>query len=149
MDAVLRATSIYVIVWILFRIAGKRTLSEATAFDFVLLLIIAETTQQALLGDDNSVTNALLLITTLIGIDILMSIVKRRFPRVDRIMDGQPTLIVDNGQPLRERMARARVGDADVMEAARRLQGLERIDQIKYAVLEPSGGITVIPYERN
>ena len=132
-------------VWLLFRLAGRRSLSEATTFDFVLLLIIAETTQQALLGDDFSLTNAFLLITTLVGIDVVMSFVKGRFPRVDAIMDGKPLVIVDNGRPLEVRMRRARSGEGDVQEAARRLQGLEMMDQIKYAVLEQRGGISIIP----
>ncbi len=145
MDAVIRATTIYFFVWLVFRLAGKRTLSDATTFDFVLLLIIAETTQQALLGDDYSLTNAFLLITTLVGIDIALSLLKRKFRQLGQIMDGAPLLIVDNGRPLEERMARARVDRQDVLEAARRLQGLERMDQIKYAVLEQSGGISIVP----
>ncbi len=145
MDAVIRATTIYFFVWLVFRLAGKRTLSDATTFDFVLLLIIAETTQQALLGDDYSLTNAFVLITTLVGIDIALSLLKRKFRQLGQIMDGAPLLIVDNGRPLEERMARARVDRQDVLEAARRLQGLERMDQIKYAVLEQSGGISIVP----
>ena len=145
MDSVIRAGAIYLFVWLLFRLAGRRTLSEATTFDFVLLLIIAETTQQALLGNDFSLSNAFLLITTLIGIDVLRSFVKRRFPRVDAIMDGKPLVIVENGRPLEDRMRRVRLDEADVLEAARRSQGLERMDQIKYAVLEQSGGISIIP----
>ncbi len=145
MDSVLRGAVVYFIVWALFRVAGKRTLSETTPFDFVLLLIIAETTQQALLGDDFSMTNAFLLITTLIGLDILLSIVKERFPHFERVMDGQPILVVNNGVPLEERMKAARIDQSDILEAARRLQGLERMEQIKYAVLEPSGGISIIP----
>lgn len=145
MDAVLRAAAIYAFVWLVFRLAGKRTLGEATTFDFVLLLIIAETTQQALLGDDFSIVTAFVLITTLVGIDIVISLLKQQFPRVERTIDGQPTLIVDNGRPLEDRMARARVDRDDILEAARRLRGLERFDQIKYAVLERSGGITIIP----
>jgi uncharacterized membrane protein YcaP (DUF421 family) len=130
------------------RIAGKRTLSDATTFDFILLLILAETTQQALLGDDFSLTSSFLLITTLIGIDVLLSFLKRRHPRFGKVVDGQPTLIVDHGRPLRDRMQWARVDDDDVLEAARRSQGLERMDQIKYAVLEQSGGISIIPADR-
>lgn len=145
MNPVIRATAMYGFLWLVFRIAGKRTLSEATTFDFVLLLIVAETTQQALLGNDFSLTNAFILITTLVGIDIGISLVKQRFPRVERVIDGEPVLIVDNGRLLEKRMARARVDREDILEAARRLQGLERMDQIKYAVLEQSGGITIIP----
>lgn len=145
MDAIVRAIVVYGLVWALFRVSGKRTLSEATTFDFVLLLIIAETTQQALLGEDYSITNGFLLVTTLIGIDIALSLVKRRFPRFDKVMDGQPVIIVENGHPLEDRMRQARVDEADILEAARRLQGLERMEQIKYAVLEQSGGISIVP----
>lgn len=145
MDSVLRAVAVYGLVWVLFRLSGKRTLSDATTFDFVLLLIVAETTQQALLGDDFSITNSFVLVTTLIGIDIVLSLVKQRFPRFGRVMDGQPVLIVDNGTPLLERMRRERISEADILEAARRLQGLERMEQIKYAVLEQSGGISIVP----
>jgi len=77
MDAVLRGLSVYMFLLIIFRISGKRSLGQVTTFDFVLLLIIAETTQQALLGDDYSVTNAFLLIGTLVGVDIGLSLLNR------------------------------------------------------------------------
>ena len=145
MDAVLRGVSIYLIVLVVIRLSGRRTLGEMTAFDFVLLLIIAETTQQALLGEDFSITNAFLLVTTLVGLDILMSLLKQRFDLIDRVIDGVPMIIVENGRPLEERLRKARLDKADIMQAARKLQGLERMDQIKFAVLEADGSITVIP----
>jgi uncharacterized membrane protein YcaP (DUF421 family) len=147
MDAVLRATAIYFVLLILFRIAGRRTLSEMTTFDFVLVLIIGEATQQALLGQDFSVTNAVLVIVTLLFLDILMSQAKEHSKTFEKIVDGVPTIIVENGRLLHDRMRKARVDEDDVMEAARRLQGIERLDQIRYAVLGVSGGITVIPHE--
>ncbi|HEX2136892.1 MAG TPA: YetF domain-containing protein [Microvirga sp.] len=149
MDAVLRAVVIYFVLLILFRIAGRRTLSEMTMFDFVLALIIGEATQQALVGQDFSVTNAVLVVTTLLFLDITMSQGKERWKIFEKLVDGVPTIIVENGRPLEDRMRKARVDEDDVMEAARRLQGIERMDQIKYAVLEVSGGITVIPQERS
>lgn len=79
MDAVLRAAAIYFVLMVLFRVAGRRSLTDLTTFDFVLLLIIGEATQQALLGDDFSVTNAILIISTLIAIDVGFS-----WPNVDR-----------------------------------------------------------------
>ena len=145
MDAVLRGAAIYVILLVLFRIAGRRTLAEMTSFDFVLILIIGEATQQALLGEDFSVTNAFLLIVTLLGMDVALSLLKQRSGRIEKWIDGVPTLLVENGRPMYDRMRKARVDEADVMEAARRLRGVERIEQIKFAVLEVSGGITVIP----
>ena len=145
MDAVLRATAIYTFLLVLFRLAGKRTLSELTPFDFVLLLVIGESTQQGLLGDDFSVTNAFLVITTLLSLDIVLSLVKQRWKAVEHVLEGDAVLIVDNGRCLEDRMRRARVDESDIMEAARSDHGLERFDQIKYAVLERSGGISIIP----
>jgi uncharacterized membrane protein YcaP (DUF421 family) len=145
MDSIVRSTLIYFAVWFFFRIAGKRTLSETTTFDFVLLLVVGEATQQALLGDDFSLTNAALVIGTLVGLDVLLGRVKHTWPRADRVLEGLPVVIIEDGKPLKERMDRAQIDEDDVLEAARRTQGLERLEQIKYAVLERSGGISIIP----
>lgn len=145
MNSVLRAAAIYVALMLIFRLMGKRTLSQMTTFDFVLLLIISETTQQAMVGNDFSIVNAILAILTLVMIDLGLSLLKQRFPSLDRWMDGLPLIIVEDGRPLRDRMNRARVDDADVLASARETHGLERLDQIKYAVLERSGGISIIP----
>lgn len=146
MDAIIRGVFIYLFIFIAFRVSGKRALSELTSFEFVLLLIIAETTQQALLGDDFSLTNSVILITTLLFIDILLSLLKQRLGWLDKWMEGVPLVIVENGRPLRDRMSKERIGEDDILESARKLQGLERMDQIKYAILEKTGGITIIPY---
>ncbi|MBX6374447.1 MAG: DUF421 domain-containing protein [Acetobacteraceae bacterium] len=145
METVLRAIAIYLVLLVVFRLAGRRTLRELTAFDFVLLLLVGEATQQALLADDFSVTNAVIAIVTLIGLDVAMSMLKQRASLVERLIDGVPTILVADGKPLRDRMRMARVDDQDVLERARALQGLERMDQIRFAVLEPGGDITIIP----
>ncbi|MEK8090381.1 DUF421 domain-containing protein [Thermithiobacillus plumbiphilus] len=145
MESVLRALAVYIFIWLIFRVSGKRSLAQITTFDFVLLLIISEATQQALLGQDFSVTNAVIVISTMVGLDIALSLVKRRSPLMGRLIDGVPMIIVEDGQPLLDRMYRERVELEDVLAAARESQGLERLDQIKYAVLERSGGISIIP----
>lgn len=145
METVLRALGVYFFLLVVFRVAGKRAVAEITTFDFVLLLIIGEATQQALIGNDFSLTTAWLLIATLVGVDIAISLVKQRFRAVERWIDGCPLLLVDEGRFLRDRMNRCRIDEADIMHAARELHGLERLDQIRYAVLERSGGITIIP----
>jgi uncharacterized membrane protein YcaP (DUF421 family) len=145
MDSVLRAAAIYIILLVIFRISGKRSLAQITTFDFVLLLVIGEATQQALLGDDFSLTNAFMVIVTLVGMDIGLSLLKQHSQVLEQWMDDVPLVIVDDGRPLKERMDKARIDEMDILTAARELQGLERMDQIKYAVLERSGGISVIP----
>ena len=143
MDAVLRATAIYLALLILFKLAGRRSLAQLSTFDFVLLLIIGEATQQALLGEDFSVTNALLVIATLIAIDVGASLFKRRSSVFARLLDGSPTIVVDNGVPLQWRLSKSRLKLDDVMETARE-NGLERLDQIKYAIIERNGKISII-----
>lgn len=145
MNPILRATVVYFFLMLVFRLAGKRSLAQITAFDFVLLLIIGEATQNALIGQDYSLTNAGLVIMTLVMLDIGLSLVKARFPRLEPVLDDLPLVLVENGRAITDRMREARVDEDDVLAAARQLQGLERLDQVKYAVLERSGGITVIP----
>lgn len=145
MDTVLRGFATYVFLLLIFRIAGKRTLSEITTFDFVLALVIAETTQQALLADDYSLFNAFVLIVTLLGIDVLLSVLKQRSVRLAQLFEGVPVVIVENGKLLRDRMDKSRVDEEDIMSAAREAHGLERLEQVKYAVLERSGRISIVP----
>lgn len=144
MDAVLRAAAVYLALLVLFKVAGRRSLSEITSFDFVLLLVIGEATQQALLGNDFSVTNAILVIVTLIGIDVGFSLLKLRSNRFAQFIDGDATIVVENGKPLHLRMREARLTIEDVLEAARTTQGVEHIEQIKYAILERNGKISII-----
>ncbi|NMZ50862.1 YetF domain-containing protein [Pseudomonas poae] len=147
MDSVLRAAAIYLVLMVLFKIAGRRSLAELTTFDLVLLMVIGEATQQALLGDDFSLTNALLVIATLIAIDIGLSLIKQRSRWFSRLLDGGPTIVVENGQLLHERLKRARLDEGDILEAARSAQGIVEIRQIKFAILERNGKLSVIPYE--
>jgi uncharacterized membrane protein YcaP (DUF421 family) len=146
MDLVIRGIAVYLFLLLIFRVSGKRSLRNATTFDFVLLLIVAETTQQALVGDDASVTGAFVLIVVLVGTDVLLSLVKRWSPWLDRVIEGQPIVILRNGVPLKRRMHIERVDEEDILIAARE-SGLERLEQIKRAVLERNGGISIVPRE--
>jgi uncharacterized membrane protein YcaP (DUF421 family) len=129
------------------RLSGKRTLAQVTTFDFVLLLVISEATQQALIDGDNSMINAAILVTTLVGLNILMSVLKQRSKFIERLLEGLPTLIVASGKPLDEHMDKERVDMDDVLDAARESHGLESLQQIKYAVIERGGKISIIPRE--
>jgi uncharacterized membrane protein YcaP (DUF421 family) len=145
MDSVLRAVAIYTFLMLIFRIAGKRSLAQITTFDFVLLLVIGEATQQALLGNDFSITNAMLVIVTLIGIDIGMSLVQQRWPGIGPWVNDVPLLLMEDGKVIQRRLNKSRIAEADILHAARAAHGLERLDQIKYAVLERTGEISIIP----
>jgi uncharacterized membrane protein YcaP (DUF421 family) len=148
MDSIIRAVVIYLFLLLIFRVSGKRTLSQITPFDFILLLIIGDASSQALMWDDFSLVNAFLVIVTLVGVDVGISLIKQRSGRFERIVDSVPLVIVENGILLKDRMEKARIDEVDIMARARELQGLEKLEQIKYAVVERSGGITIIPKQQ-
>lgn len=149
MESVLRAVAIYFLLMVLFRITGRRSLAQMTPFDLVLLLIVAEATQQGLLGNDFSVTNAFVVILTLIGIDILLTFLTHRSRSLDRWVNDVPLVLIEDGRVIDDRLRKARVSVDDILEQARMTQGLERMDQIRYAVLERSGGVSIIPRQES
>jgi len=147
MHSVLRSVAVYLFVLVVFRISGKRSLSQITTFDFILVLIIGEATQQALLGNDFSVVNAYVVIATLLMMEIMFSWMGRRMPKLGRVMESLPVIVVENGKLLHERADKEGVTVEEILAAGREHHGLERLDQFKYAILERHGGISVIPTE--
>jgi uncharacterized membrane protein YcaP (DUF421 family) len=145
MGSIVRGLVVYLALLLVFRVAGKRALSEATTFDLVLLLIISESIQQAMLDSDNSLTNAMLLVLTLVGTDIALSLLQRRRPWIRKLLEGTPLVIVEEGRLHRDRMRRLRIDEEDLLSAAREHHGLAKLADIRYAVVEHSGKITVVP----
>ncbi len=146
MDSVLRSVAVYLFVLVVFRVSGKRSLSQITMFDFVLLLIIGEATQQALLGADTSMTNACVVIGTLVTLDAAMSWLETRYKWFGKVVSGLPVVVVKHGKML-DAADREGVTENEILAEGREKQGLERLEQYKYAILERHGGISVIPEE--
>jgi uncharacterized membrane protein YcaP (DUF421 family) len=142
-DIVLRAAAVYVAVLLLLRLRGKRQLNQLEAFDLVLLLIISEATQQAMLGDDFSVTNGVLVVASLVMVDQLCELLKRHFAPMRRLTAGVPSLLIENGELLRDQMDSEGIDVDDILESARSSQ--VELDKIKYAILECNGKISIIP----
>lgn len=145
MDTVIRALFVYVFLLLIFRISGKRTLSQVSTFDLVLTLIISEAIQEALVDSDRSLTGAALLVVTLVGLNILVSLLKQWYPGFERILEDAPIVIVEEGRLHRERMDKERVDEQDVLSAARELQGLASLEDVRYAVVEKDGHVTIVP----
>jgi uncharacterized membrane protein YcaP (DUF421 family) len=148
MDSVVRITIIYFFLLIIFRISGKRTLAESTPFDMVVLLIIGDLVQEAVVDSDHSLTNCILVVTTLMLFEITLTMLKFRSEKVDAVIDGLPLILVNQGRVLKDRLDKAKVKEEDIIEAGRVNHGLERMDQIKYAVLEARGEISIVPFEK-
>jgi uncharacterized membrane protein YcaP (DUF421 family) len=147
MELIVRCTLIYLGLLLIFRIAGKRALAQITTFDIVMLLIIAETTQQALVHDDASLTNAFILIATFFTLEIAFSRLTSRWPVVDKWLNSRPIVLVRDGRVLDERLSAERVSVDDIRRAGRERQGVANLGQIEHAVLETDGAISVIPRE--
>ncbi|TFE10608.1 DUF421 domain-containing protein [Enterobacter hormaechei] len=147
MDMVFRALAIYLFLVIVFKVAGRRALLQMTSFDLILLLIISEATQQALLGEDFSVTGAMITITTLVVVDIIFGLLKKYFSTVENILDGTPVILVENGVPLADKLKKVDVSCDDILVSARQNHGITELKEIKYAILEHNGHISIIPDE--
>lgn len=145
MDPIIRALVVYISLLVIFRIAGKRSLSQVTTFDLILTLIISEAIQEALVDDDHSLTQAMILVVSLVSFDILLSLMKQRWKLVEKLADEPPVLIMQDGRILEEPLQKERVDAPDILHAARQSLGISRLDQLDYAVVEAGGGITVVP----
>ena len=148
MDSVIKSLVVYFVLWLVIRSTGRRTLGQLTVFDFILFLIIGGAAQRALMAQDYSLTHAFLVIATFVIIDIAVSFVERDVPSIAKILKGVPTVVVENGHVLSGRLRRSRLTEEDILEAARRAHGLVRMDEIKFAILEASGRISIIPKDR-
>ena len=147
MESVIRAAIIYLFLMVIFRLSGKRTLYEATPFDFILVLIIGESVQEVLIGEDNSMTNVFVIVITLVCLDISFSSLRGN-RKIRKIIEGTPMLIVDRGNLIEDALKKCRIDKEDILETARESYGLERLEQIKFAVLETNGAITIIPEKK-
>ena len=142
---VVRAAVVYAFLLAVFRVAGRRTLAQVTTFDLILVLVIGDATQQAIIGEDFTITGGLVAVATLLLLDVLLSRIKHRWPVVDAIVDGLPLPLIVDGQRNREQMDSEGVSDDDVLAAARETHGLPQLDQVQHAVLEASGALSVVP----
>jgi uncharacterized membrane protein YcaP (DUF421 family) len=143
---VFQTGAIYLLLLLIFRIAGRRTLAETSSFDLVLLLIIGETTQQAMVGEDDSVSGAAIAILSLVSLDMGISYLKGAFPAFDRLLEGYPILLVNEGEMRRSAMRANGLDNGDLEEAARLSHGLGSVKEIRQATLERDGKISIVPW---
>jgi uncharacterized membrane protein YcaP (DUF421 family) len=146
LEAVLHGVAIYVVLILLFRLAGRRAMEDASMSDLLLLIVLGEGIQQALRGRESySLAVMAVMIVLLIGLIRVSDYLGTRARR-DGARDRRgPILLVEDGEALPEQLLCARVTEQDILTEARRSQGVERMEQIKYAVLDKTGDIGVVP----
>ncbi len=147
-EFMLRAVVVYVVVLVMVRVAGKRALGQFTPFDMLLLILLGNAVQNALLGQDTSVSGGLLLAATLIVLNFLVGWITTRSPAAERLMEGEPVVLARHGQLLHAVLRRELVSKADFARAMRDAE-CENVDEVDVALLETNGHITIIPRKPN
>ncbi|MEJ2791443.1 MULTISPECIES: YetF domain-containing protein [unclassified Pseudoxanthomonas] len=140
---VLRACVVYFILLAMLRVSGKRSMGQFTPFDILLVVLLGNAVQNALLGADTSVGGGLLLAATLIALNWIVGLVSARSPKVERWVEGAPVLLARDGQVYRDVLRRELISREDFEKAMREAGCLDMAD-IRLAVLENNGHITVV-----
>lgn len=142
-EMVLRSLVVYGLVFLLFRLIGKKQLGEFSPFDFVLVLIVSEGISQGLTGEEHSVTGAAISAATLLGINRVFDYFAFKSRRFEKIMDGESRIIVENGK-ICEKVRVSECITTDELMSALREHEIENLSDLKFAILETNGRITVI-----
>jgi uncharacterized membrane protein YcaP (DUF421 family) len=144
MDLVLRATFAFVFIFVMSRLIGRRELGKMQAFDLILFIVIGDLVQQGITQSDYSITGLALVVSTICLLTVFTSYVSFRFPRVRPLLEGEPVVVVDDGKLIPENLKRTRLTLEDLEEEAR-LQQIESLTDVRWAVFENGGSISFIP----
>jgi len=144
MDLVLRTAAIFVLIFALTRLIGRRELSGLEPFDLILLVVIGDLVQQGITQSDTSVVGTVIVVSTLALLTVTVSFLGFRFRVLRRYLEGLPVLLVDDGVPIDANLRRERV-TVEEIEATARLQNVASLDNVRWAILETNGEISIIP----
>lgn len=143
MDIVLRAAVMFAFLFLLLRLMGKRELGQMTPFELVVIIVMGDLIQQAVTQADTSLTGAILAVSTFAFLAVLLSWISYRFPATQRLLDGEPRLIVRDGAVVHSALVRDRMTE-DEFRSEMRLAGIAELDMVACAILEPNGKISFI-----
>lgn len=147
METVVRVAIVYLFVWACFRVVGKRELTELSPFELVTLLFIPQLFSRALTRQDYSMTNGIIGAATIFLLLYLTSAARYRSPRVAAIVQGVPTVLVHRGAVIHEHLDRERIALDDILSTMRK-SGMQRFEDVEWAILEPDGKISIVPASR-
>lgn len=139
-----RTAVVYLVVLIALRLAGKREIGQLTVFDLVVLLLLSNAVQNAMVGPDTSLLGGLIAAVVLLLLNAGIAQLRLRSPRLRHLVEGTPTVLVLHGQMIPRGMQREGL-DEEMLEAALREHGVARVGEVEMAVLETDGSISVVP----
>ncbi|HEX2849866.1 MAG TPA: YetF domain-containing protein [Acidimicrobiales bacterium] len=143
MEIVVRATAIFGFIWLVMRGVGKRRLSEMTGFELILLILMGDLVQQGLTQDDRSVTGAFLAVGTIAFWVWLLGFVGFKWPASRNVIEGVPVVVVRDGRVLAEALRNEELPLEELLQGARK-QGIQSLDDVAYAILEPDGTLSFL-----
>jgi uncharacterized membrane protein YcaP (DUF421 family) len=148
MDVILRSALAFLFIWGLFRAMGRRELSQLSAFELVLLMVVGDLIQQGITGEDSSLIGGLSAAATMGLLAVVFSWASFKFQRLRRVLEGEPVIVVKDGQVDEKRLHRHRFS-LDDLKAEARLSGIENLEEVRAAILEPDGRVSFLADGRN
>jgi uncharacterized membrane protein YcaP (DUF421 family) len=143
MDIVIRAAVIFAFVYLLTRLLGRRELNSLEPFDLILLIVVGDLVQQGVTQNDNSLTGAILAISTIGLLTVALSYLSFRFKRLRPVLDGEPLVLVEDGEIIEDNLRRQRLTREEIGAEAR-LEGIGAIEDVRWAILETNGRISFV-----
>jgi uncharacterized membrane protein YcaP (DUF421 family) len=143
MDIVIRAAVIFVFVYLLTRLLGRRELSTLEPFDLILLVVVGDLVQQGVTQNDESLTGAMLAISTIGLLTVALSYLSFRFKRLRPVLNGEPIILVEDGEIVEANLRRQRLTREEIGAEAR-LEGIAAIEDVRWAILETNGRISFV-----
>jgi uncharacterized membrane protein YcaP (DUF421 family) len=143
MDIALRAAAIFIALYVLMRLMGKRELGQMTPFELIVLVVIGDLIQQGVTQNDFSVTGAIIAISTIAFLALVMSWATYLWPWAEKALEGEPRVIVQDGEIVTTNLRRNRLTETEI-ESEMRLAGIGRLADVAWGILEPRGKISFI-----
>ena len=145
-EVVVRTAVVYLFLVLVLRISGKREVGQMSILELIVVLLISDAVQNSMIGEDTTLWGGLIAVITLLALDYGLNLLTRRSRRLRRAIEGEPRLLVRDGRLLTRALSQEKVG-AEEVRAAIRSHGLGRVEDVRLAVLETDGSISVIPMD--
>lgn len=142
-ELILRAATVYIFLLVLLRVTGKRQVGQLSPFDFVLLLILSNAVQNSMNGGDNSLLGGLISAVTLVLLNYGVGALTMRSRKIETLLEGVPEILIHNGKISNAGLKKAQLTPAE-LEASLRRQGCQSVSEVKIAILEVNGAISVV-----